>query len=405
MEQASALARRVLQFARLLRSAGMPVGSDRVMLAWRALGVSGLASRQDLRHVLAACLVDDRAHQTLFDLAFELCWSGGVAAAEPDVITRREATSAQRRLADALADALANALADASTDAHAGAAAGHSAQAETSSTSALTIEKTSIEGSADASARERLQQMDFEAMSDAEWREAQRLLARLPVVFEPLRTRRWRVAPKPGSADWRTSLRAMARQGGELASMRWRAPRTKSAPLLLLADISGSMSRYSRMLIHLAHLLAHARGRGKVESFVFGTRLTRTTRLLEGRDVDYAMAQVQRGVADWSGGTRIAASLHEFNQRWSRRVLDSHATVLLVSDGLEQGDTRALSEEMARLRMNCRRIVWLNPLLRFAAFEPRAGGIQAMLPHVDRLLPAHNLVSLSDVLTLLAHGH
>jgi uncharacterized protein with von Willebrand factor type A (vWA) domain len=192
----------------------------------------------------------------------------------------------------------------------------------------------------------------------------------------------------------------MARQGGELSEMRWRSAREQAAPLVLLADISGSMSRYSRMLLHFAHALGHADAR--VESFVFGTRLTRTTRLLKSRDPDLAVAQVVRAVADWSGGTRITTSLHEFNQRWARRVLGTQATVLLVTDGLEHGDTQALAFEMERLHKSCRRLIWLNPLLRFDQFEPRAGGIKAMLPHVDQFLPAHNLQSLTDLVQVLA---
>jgi uncharacterized protein with von Willebrand factor type A (vWA) domain len=154
------------------------------------------------------------------------------------------------------------------------------------------------------------------------------------------------------------------------------------------------------MLLHFAHALGHAEAR--VESFVFGTRLTRTTRLLKGRDPDLAVGQVVRAVEDWSGGTRITASLNEFNRRWARRVLSSRATVLLISDGLEHGDTQPLAFEMERLRKSCRRLVWLNPLLRFERFEPRAGGIRAMLPHVDRFLPAHNLQSLAELVDVLS---
>jgi hypothetical protein len=191
----------------------------------------------------------------------------------------------------------------------------------------------------------------------------------------------------------------MARHGGELGTMRWRRPRPLPAPMVVLADISGSMSRYSRMLLHFAHALGHAEAR--VESFVFGTRLTRTTRLLKSRDPDVAVSQVVKAVEDWSGGTRITHSLHEFNQRWARRALSSRTTVLLISDGLEHGDTQALSHEMERLAKSCRRLIWLNPLLRFEKFQPRAAGIRAMLPHVDRFLPVHNLESLEHLVRLL----
>jgi uncharacterized protein with von Willebrand factor type A (vWA) domain len=170
--------------------------------------------------------------------------------------------------------------------------------------------------------------------------------------------------------------------------------------MVVLADISGSMSRYSRMLLHFAHALGHAEAR--VESFVFGTRLTRTTRLLKSRDPDVAVAQVVRAVEDWSGGTRITTSLHEFNQRWARRCLNSRTTVLLISDGLEHGDTTPLSHEMERLAKSCRRLIWLNPLLRFDRFQPKAAGIRAMLPHVDRFLPVHNLDSLEELVRLLS---
>jgi uncharacterized protein with von Willebrand factor type A (vWA) domain len=169
---------------------------------------------------------------------------------------------------------------------------------------------------------------------------------------------------------------------------------------VLLADISGSMSRYSRMLLHFGHALGHADAR--VESFVFGTRLTRITRWLRSRDPDLAVGQVVRAVQDWSGGTRITACLHEFNQRWARRVLSGQATVLLVTDGLEHGDTAALAFEMERLHKSCRRLIWLNPLLRYDGFEPRAAGIRAMLPHVDRFLPVHNLASLAQLAQALA---
>jgi uncharacterized protein with von Willebrand factor type A (vWA) domain len=191
----------------------------------------------------------------------------------------------------------------------------------------------------------------------------------------------------------------MARHGGELWDWRRRQPRFKPAPLVVLADISGSMSRYSRMLLHFCHTLAHADSR--VESFVFGTRLTRTTKLLNSRDPDWAVSQVVRAVEDWSGGTRISACLHEFNQRWARRVLPGQATVLLISDGLEHGDTTALAFETERLAHSCRRLIWLNPLLRFDRFEPRAAGIKAMLPHVDRFLPAHNIDSLAQLAQVL----
>ena len=380
----------VMHFARLLRGAGLAVGPDRVHTALAALQVAGLQSRQDFHAVLGACLIDRVEHRALFDQAFVLFWRApGLADGLPTLLLPDPGLTDSadppppdhQRLADALLPPAALPRPDA-----AGPDPGEPAQAEA--------------GWADSDA---LRQADFDTMTADEWRAAQRLLVQLPGLFERLPTRRMRPAARPGVPDWRATLGQMARHGGELQSLRWRQPRHKPAPLVVLADISGSMSRYSRMLLHFAHALGQADGR--VESFVFGTRLTRTTRWLANRDPDIAVAQVVRVVADWSGGTRITTSLQAFNQHWARRVLSGAgggATVLLISDGLEAGDTEALSQAMERLHKSCRRLIWLNPLLRFARFQPLAGGIRAMLPHVDHFLPAHNLQSLADLVAVLA---
>ena len=383
------LAENVMHFARVLRTAGMGVGSDRVHTALAALQVAGLESKADFHAVLGACLIDRIEHRELFDQAFVLFWR------DPDLMGRMRAMllpkvdlkdgatpppPENRRLGDALFPHQPNRPPDPPGQ-----------------------DRIEINAELTWNDREVLRQADFDTMTADEWRAAQRMLAQLRGLFEPLPTRRTASANRPGVADWRSTLAGMARQGGELQTLRWRAPRPKPAPLVVLADISGSMSRYSRMLLHFAHGLGQAEGQAqaRVESFVFGTRLTRTTRLLKSRDPDLAVGQVVRAVADWSGGTRITTSLHDFNQRWARRVCNSRATVLLISDGLEHGDTRALGFEMERLHKSCRRLLWLNPLLRFDKFEPRAAGIKAMLPHVDHFMPAHNLQSLADLLRVL----
>ena len=375
------LAENVMHFARVLRSAGLPVGADRVHTALAALQVAGLESKADFHAVLSACLVDRREHLELFDQAFVLFWR------DPDLMGRMRALLApqvhlkdgatvpppeNRRLGEALFP--------------------HQPKRAPEAPQQNQVQSDALLSWSD---RERLNKADFDSMSADEWRAAQRLLQQMRWLLPPLPSRRHQAAHRPGRPDWRATLAQMARHGGGWAALQWRAPRQQPAPLVVLADISGSMSRYSRMLLHFAHALGN--GDARVESFVFGTRLTRTSRLLTGRDPDLAIAQVVRAVADWSGGTRIATSLHEFNQRWARRVLSSRSTVLLISDGLEHGDTRALGLAMERLHKSCRRLLWLNPLLRFAGFEPRAGGIKAILPHVDRLLPAHNLQSLADL--------
>jgi uncharacterized protein with von Willebrand factor type A (vWA) domain len=385
------LAENVMHFGRVLRSAGLPLGTDRIALALAALQVAGLHSRADFRATLAACFVDRVEHVELFDQAFDLFWRDPDIAGRmmalllPKVRAPERPASApheNRRLGDALFP--------------------HQPDAPPPPKSADELQADALLTWND---REQLRKADFDTMTADEWRAAQQHIRRLAPLFEPLRTRRSTPAAHPGQADPRATLAAMARHGGELWQMRWRRPRTRPAPLVVLADISGSMSRYSRMLLHFAHALGHAELR--VESFVFGTRLTRITRALRQRDPDIAIARVVRDVQDWSGGTRITECLHQFNQRWARRVLGGRATLLLISDGLEHGtpdDPRCerLRFEMERLHKSCRRLVWLNPLLRFSAFEPRAAGIRAMLPHVDRFCAAHNLQSLEELVAVLA---
>ncbi len=381
------LAENVMHFARVLRHAGLPVGSDRVQLALQALQVAGLESRADFHATLCACLLDRHEHQELFDQAFTLFWRDPDLAGRmralllPRVNTRTPPpVKENRRLADAM----------------------FPSQREAPSR-APPPEELEIEATLTASASERLQKADFETMTSAEFRAALRQLARLRMAFPPLPTRRRAPAARPGRPDLRASLRAAARSGGAFIPLRYAAPRRVVPPLVILADISGSMSRYSRVLLHFAHLL----GQGtvgtppRVESFVFGTRLTRITSWLRQRDPDVAVARTTAGVKDWSGGTRISECLHEFNRRWARRVLGSRATLLLVSDGLEIGGSDELSFEMDRLHKSCHRLLWLNPLLRYHGFEPRAAGVRAMLPHVDAFLPVHNLESLEQLVRAL----
>ncbi len=387
------LAENVMHFGRVLRTAGLPVGTDRVLLALQALQLAGLESRRDFHDTLAACFVDRVEHQLVFDQAFHIFWRDPdlagrmMAMLMPKVQTKAGLSPPppeNRRLGEALFP--------------------HQPLRPQEEPPPQQIE---VDTTLTFSERELLGKADFETMTTEEWRQAQQLLKRLALLFEPIRTRRHERAPHPGRPDGRATLQAMARHGGELWDMRWRRHRSQPAPLVVLADISGSMSRYSRMLLHFTHALGHADTR--VESFVFGTRLTRTTRSLRARDPDHAVAQVVRDVEDWSGGTRITQCLHDFNQHWARRVLSGRATVLLISDGLEHGGPddpgcTQLRFEMERLHKSCRRLIWLNPLLRFDGFQPRAAGIKAMRPQVDAFLPAHNLDSLAQLARVLAGG-
>lgn len=386
------LADNVMHFGRVLRQAGMPVPTDRIQLALTALQVAGLESKRDFHDTLAACFIDRAEHRELFEQAFYLYWRDPDLAGRmmalllPRVQAKTEQASVpeNRRLGDALFPHQPNAP------------------------QPPPPEKIDVDATLTWNERELLQKADFDTMTADEWRAAQRLMRQMAPLFEPIATRRSERAPGPGSQariDGRATLRALARSGGDLWQMRWRRPRERPAPLVVLADISGSMSRYSRMLLHFTHALGHADAR--VESFVFGTRLTRTTRALRQKDPDIAIGRVMRDVKDWSGGTRITTCLRDFNQHWARRVLSGRATVLLISDGLEHGtpdDPRCehLRFEMERLHKSCRKLVWLNPLLRFDQFQPRAAGIKAMLPNVDEFLPAHNLQSLQELAAVLA---
>ena len=262
-------------------------------------------------------------------------------------------------------------------------------------------ETTTIEAALTFSDRERLFKADFDTMTADEWQAAKQAIATMRFAAERVATRRWRRSTG-GRVDWRRTLQHSARSG--VPDLRRRAPRLRTVPLVILADISGSMRRYSRMLLHFAHALASDRGRDarRFRAFVFATRLTPITRALQGRDPDLAVAAVVRAVDDWSGGTRLTACLAAFNVEWSRRVETADATVLLITDGLEHGNTARLGFEVERLSKSCRRLVWLNPLLRYDGFEPRAAGIRAMLPHVDRFVPAHNLESIAALGALLS---
>jgi uncharacterized protein with von Willebrand factor type A (vWA) domain len=261
-------------------------------------------------------------------------------------------------------------------------------------------ERMELEARLTFSSREVLQRMDFDSMSAAELAEAKKLIAELRLPLPVVRTRR--LAPHRSGAriDLRRSLRETLREGGDVIPLLRAAPRELHPPLVVLCDISGSMNPYSRMFLHFLHAITNDRDR--VSVFVFGTRLTNITRQLRHRDVDVAMAKVAEAIRDWSGGTRIGASLREFNWRWARRVLGQNACVLLVSDGLDREAGEGLTEEMERLSKSCRYLVWLNPLLRYEKFEARPAGVRAMLPHVDLFLPVHNLASLLDLAKALS---
>lgn len=380
---AGQLANNVLHFARVLRKAGLPVGTDRTLLALQALEISGLASRADLYAVLRACLIDRIEHRALFDQAFQVFWRDPELLAEvmrlllPSVPGRSAGRGPSARLQEAFGPAAARLPPGA----------------------ARARERAAADAHLSASDRERLRKTDFDTMTVAEWAAARRLIAALEPLLARLATRRTTRSSRPPHLDLRQLLRDCGRRGGAIGSIPYRARTTRVEPLTVIVDISGSMARYSRMFLHFMHALVNGSRHAtlRVNAFVFATRLTNVTRQLRARDPDEAVAQVIAAVADWSGGTRIGACLADFNRHWARRVPLSRSTALLLTDGLEHTGTEQLSLEAARLARSCRRLWWLNPLLRYAAFEPRARGIRAILPHVDRLLPVHDLASLEEL--------
>jgi uncharacterized protein with von Willebrand factor type A (vWA) domain len=381
------LAENVMHFARVLRGAGIPVGPDRVMDALRALEVTGVHNREDFYWTLASIFLDRREQFDLFDEAFHVFWRN------PQLLERMmamllpqaqgRATQPQAPLSNRLSDPLApKPRADAQRP---------ELPSEIQLDATLTF-----------SERELLQKADFETMTVEELAQAKRLIAGLRLPIPEVRTRRLHPDPRGRLVDLRATLRDSVRGNADLIPLRRRSFRRQHPPLVVLCDISGSMSRYSRMLLHFLHAITNDRDR--VHTFVFGTRLTNITRHLRHRDVDIALSAVTQAVADWSGGTRIGASLKEFNLRWSRRVLGQNAVVLLISDGLDRDAGADLSESMERLHKSCRKLIWLNPLLRYEGFDPRATGMRLMLPHVDAFLPVHNLDSLVDLARALSEA-
>jgi uncharacterized protein with von Willebrand factor type A (vWA) domain len=374
----------IMHFARALRAAGLAIGPGKVIDAIRAVRTVGLAQRDDFYWALHAVFVNRPDQRELFDQAFHVFWRNPrmlesmLALVLPDLHPLKE--SDRRAIARRLTEALYPAARRHATDGH-------------------PPPQTELDATFTWSDQERLQTKDFEAMSAEEMARAKAAVAamRLPVPHVP--TRRFRRHTHGARIDMRTTLRAALRAGKGAIPLVRKHRHRRPPPLVLLCDVSGSMSHYSRMLLHFAHTVSNARER--VHSFVFGTRLTNITRCLREKDVDIALERVSVTVPDWSGGTRIGRCLHDFNRQWSRRVLAQGAVVLLISDGLDRDTGEGLAREMERMHKSCRRLIWLNPLLRYRDFQPRALGMKAMLPHVDDFRSAHNLESLAQLTAAL----
>jgi len=375
------LAENITHFSRVLRTAGLQVGPDRVLAGIAAVEAVGLNRREDVRAALGAVMLDRHEQQVIFDDAFDAFFRDPklleqlMYALLPKISGRGEKPRAPRnnRMAEALA-----------------------APRETPpppSGPQTAKEELQFETTFTFSDRERLQHADFETMTADEFALAKSLAERLPPPVLPVQLRRHENAAR-GTIDLRRTLQGMVRQPHTLKPAFTRAG-FELPPIVVLLDISGSMDRYARLMLHYVHGLT--RRHLRVHTFTFGTRLSHITRCLRHRDPDVALKLADEQVQDWKGGTRIASALQNFNHQWARRVLGANAAVLLVTDGLDHDDKGELAAAAAHLHRMAHQVVWLNPLLRFDGFKPLAGGVRALLPHVDHFLPVHNLASLADL--------
>src|SRR6186713_3540972 len=376
------LAENIVYFARALRAAGMPVGPGSVLDALEALNVARVGARDDFYWTLHAVFVKRHEHTILFDQAFRIFFRKRgyieklIASMIPQTLepaAKSPAPGAQR-----IQEALFSGLNERAQD-----------ESEIEVDARLTI-----------SDREVLQKKDFAQMTAAEIAAAKDAIARLTLPLDEVRTRRLTQNRRGHLIDIRRTLRASMKAGGAVIDLKYLGPRVKEPPIVALLDISGSMSEYTRLFLHFLHAVTDARKR--VTTFLFGTRLTNVTRAIRQRDPDEALAACGAHAVDWSGGTRIATSLHDFNKHWARRVLGQGAVVLLITDGLERDPDDRLAFEIDRLHRSARRLIWLNPLLRFSGFEAKAKGIRTMVPHVDELRPIHNLDSMKELVQALS---
>jgi len=380
-EQSGRLAENILYFARALRTAGIPVGPGAVLDALAAVQAAGVGTREDFYWTLHAVFVKRHAHSLIFDQAFRIFFRKRayldklMASLMPQVPQPPERPKpGAQRVEEAL---------------FAGLRERERRKPDVEIDARLTV-----------SDRELLQKKDFAQMSAAEIAAAKDAIKRLVLSLDEVKTRRLAPHRHGHLIDMRRTLRASLKAGGAVIDLKYLGPRTKAPPIVALLDISGSMSQYTRLFLHFLHAVTDARKR--VHTFLFGTRLTNVTRDLKAKDPDEALAAVTASVEDWSGGTRIATSLKAFNKLWARRVLTQGAIVLLITDGLERDPDDRLGFEIDRLHRSCRRLIWLNPLLRFSGFEAKAKGIRAMLPYVDELRPIHNLETMGQLVAALS---
>jgi uncharacterized protein len=389
----SPLLRNILLFGRLLRSMGMPVTSGRLIELASSLDLIEIGRKQDFRSTARCVLVSKHEDDPLFDEAFDMFWRAWSRRREDDPLS-----DMIERLASQLPKSQESPPRT----------LGRKAASDQSTRTNLSAGQSGPEGAEESegesiiaiySPGEVLRHKDFAQMDQQEIAETKRFLTEVQWSMTRRRSLRARPSRKGDKLDLRRSIRRNLRHGGELLDLAQRGPKLKRRQLVLICDVSGSMDRYTRILLHFMHSVETSVQR--VEVFVFGTRLTRITRALRNRDPDAAISAVTHEVQDWAGGTRIGEALHSFNHVWARRVLGHGAVVLIISDGWDRGEPEILSAEMARLQRASYRLIWLNPLLGSTNYRPLTQGMQAALPWVDDFLPVHNLVSLEHLAVIL----
>lgn len=372
----------IIAFGRVLRRAGLEVATGQIIDAMRATQLIGLKSRADVYQGLFSVFVTRREQVELFNQAFHLFWRA--PSKLPQVMSLilpqlKMPETAQAKQSLRVKQALVE----------------KEAQIKPPESRPKNEKKEAVDLVLTYSSLEVLRKKDFAAFSNEEVVMARQVLSEMKWNIPSKRTRRFNPNAKGRMFDLRKTVRKNMRNQGELIQLSWRANQTRMRDIVVLCDISGSMERYSRMLLHFMH--AVTAGMRRVETFVFGTRLTRITRYLQQRDIDDAVSSVSQKVNDWAGGTRIGDALKDFNYLWARRVLRSGAVVMVISDGWDRGDIPLFEREVARLSRSCYRLIWLNPLLGYENYEPLTRGIKAAMPYIDDFLPVHNLESLEQI--------
>ncbi|MDC0998391.1 VWA domain-containing protein [Rhodospirillaceae bacterium] len=381
----------IMNFGRVLRAAGLPIGPGQIIMAAKSVAQIGITDREIFYWTLHAVYVNRREHREIFDQAFHIFWknphllermmqmvlptfkTGGAKTNDKEII---------RRVSDALNQEV------------------NQQQQNKADIGEQEIELDAVMTFSDT---EILQDMDFEKMTAIELESARIAISRLILPLKEIPSRRYTLNAPSGIVDLQNTLRASLKRAGDDIPLKYKRIRTKPPALIALCDISGSMTRYSRMLLHFMHTITNARS--EVHTFLFGTRLTNVTRYLRNKDVDDSLEKASQAVNDWSGGTRIGECLHDFNLRWARRVLSRGSIVLLISDGLDRDAGIGLSKEVDKIKRSCNRLIWLNPLLRFDQFSPKSMGVRAILPYVDEFRPVHSLNSLAELAEALGKNH